>query len=104
MFGRALLIPVACLVCELAVHGEPPTVAEALHKLNSKEDETRDTGIAYLKEHYAEAKSAMLKALDCDKGTFSDVLAYTFARVGKAAVPDLVAAFPQATKRQKVNL
>ncbi len=79
-------------------------ISEALRGLEAKDDATVDASIAYLKEHYPEAKSRMLAALDCEKGRFSDALAYTFSKIGKSVIPDLVGAIPHSTQRQKVNL
>ena len=69
----------------------------------SKDDDVKSKSIAYLKDHYAEARPAMLAAFD-KSNEVSFRVRDAFQAVGERAIPDLIAAFQGAGKSKKFNL
>src|SRR5262245_34377044 len=90
-------------VFTVPVAGQEPRVSESIRGLTSEDSETISKSVAYLKEHYTEARPAMLAALD-NSDELSLQVSQVFEAVGERAIPDLVAAFQNAGKLKKCNL
>src|SRR6516225_2212732 len=103
MIIKPLFCLTALCVFTTAVAAEDPKVSEAIRGLTSDDDDVQSKSIAYLKDHYAEAKPAMLAAFDkLDEVSYGVIEA--FEAVGERAIPDLIAAFKGADKARKCNL